>query len=527
MSAVQRAEKVVKMAKGIKTNVRMLAEVEAADVGKSTHDAEMAISGAAGEGEHWCLYAATLDAEQDMPVGPTASGDALPLDVVYRRDPIGVVGLISAWNYPINVAFRKVAPALIAGNTVVLKPSELGGLAVMYLAQLAHDAGIPKGVFNVVMGDRDAGQTLAEHPDVGMISFTGSTATGSKIMQSCAPRLAQNMLELGGKSALVVFEDVDVQNAVDTVMTGFLTNGGQICTAHTRLIVHKSIEGKVLAKLQRALEKLPYLDDSIAETRIGDMAWEEGRPMVVQPVVCRTQYDKIITSINGAKAAGIETLAGPDQASMRVDKATGKATKGFYIPPTVFINVPKDAWIWQNEVFGPVLAVRTFTTEEEAVVEANSTRFGLASTVMSTDPARARRVANQIRAGAVYATATGHGILFEFPNVQRGGYGCSGVGRELGLGGLHEYTELKSINYSGFKNSPVAAQTAAAAPAAAAAAPAVAAAAPVAAVPVAAAAAPATATPTATAAVGMVNLALWVAVVAVVVASVRPKLLFK
>lgn len=188
------------MAKGIKANLRMLAEVEAADVGKSTHDAEMAISGAASEGEHWCLYASTLDAEQDVSVGLTAAGDALPLDVVYRRDPIGVVGLISAWNYPINVAFRKVAPALIAGNSVVLKPSELGGLAVMFLAQLADDAGIPKGVFNVVMGDRDAGQTLAAHQDVAMISFTGSSATGSKIMQSCAPRLAQNMLELGGKA---------------------------------------------------------------------------------------------------------------------------------------------------------------------------------------------------------------------------------------------------------------------------------------------------------------------------------------
>lgn len=197
---VQRAQKVVKMAKGIKANLRMLAEVEAADVGKSTHDAEMAISGAASEGEHWCLYASTLDAEQDVSVGLTAAGDALPLDVVYRRDPIGVVGLISAWNYPINVAFRKVAPALIAGNSVVLKPSELGGLAVMFLAQLADDAGIPKGVFNVVMGDRDAGQTLAAHQDVAMISFTGSSATGSKIMQSCAPRLAQNMLELGGKA---------------------------------------------------------------------------------------------------------------------------------------------------------------------------------------------------------------------------------------------------------------------------------------------------------------------------------------
>jgi acyl-CoA reductase-like NAD-dependent aldehyde dehydrogenase len=151
----------------------MLAEIEAADVGKSTHDAEMAIGGVAGEGEHWCLYATTLDEGQDVSVGPTAAGDTLPLDVVYRRDPIGVVGLISAWNYPLNVAFRKVAPALIAGNSVVLKPSELGGLSVMYLAQLAVDAGIPNGVFNVVMGERDAGQALAEHKDVGMISFTG------------------------------------------------------------------------------------------------------------------------------------------------------------------------------------------------------------------------------------------------------------------------------------------------------------------------------------------------------------------
>nr|MCS5701220.1 aldehyde dehydrogenase family protein [Acidobacteriota bacterium] len=298
----------------------------------------------------------------------------------------------------------------------------------------------------VVTGDRDAGAALAVAPSVSMISFTGSSLTGSKIMNACAPKLSQVALELGGKSALVVFDDTDLDQAVETTMKGFLTNGGQICTAHTRLVVQEGLKAPLLDKLKEELEKLPFCNDPITEKDRGDRAWEAGMTDVVQPVVCESQHKKILGFLDEAKAAGVEVLTGGSVP----DAATVGNSGGYFIQPTVLTNVARDADVWQKEVFGPVLSVRSFSTEQEAVDEANSTAFGLASTVMSSDPAKAMRVANRIRAGAVYATSTGEGILAEHPAVSRGGFGCSGVGRELGIGGLHEYTELKSVNYTGF-----------------------------------------------------------------------------
>ena len=449
MAAAERAEIVARMAQGIEDNIEMLAEIEAADVGKPFRQAAMAIGGAASEGKYWCSLGAALDAEQDAPVNSGGGEGGVPpaeWDVVYRRDPIGVIGLISAWNYPLNVAFRKVAPALIAGNCAILKPSEIAGLSCMFIGKLAQDAGIPAGVLNVVTGDRDAGAALATSPSVSMISFTGSTLTGSKIMEACAPKLSQVALELGGKSALVVFDDTDLDRAVETTIKGFLTNGGQICTAHTRLVVQEGLKAPLLNKLKEELEKIPFCSDPITEKDRGDRAWEAGMTDVVQPVVCESQHKKILEFLDEAKAVGVEILTGGGVP----DAATVGNSGGYFIQPTVLTNMTRDADVWQKEVFGPVLSVRSFSTEEEAVLEANSTAFGLASTVMSSDPAKAMRVANRIRAGAVYVTSTGEGILAEHPAVSRGGFGCSGVGRELGIGGLHEYTELKSVNYTGF-----------------------------------------------------------------------------
>jgi len=449
MAAADRAAVVARMAQGIEDNVEMLAEIEAADVGKPFREAAAAIGGGAAEAKYWCSLGAVLDAEQELPVNSGGGTGGVPpegWDVVYRRDPIGIVGLISAWNYPLNVAFRKVAPALIAGNCAILKPSEIAGLSCMFVAKLAKDAGLPAGVLGVVTGDRDAGAALAASPAVSMISFTGSSLTGAKIMEACAPKLSQCALELGGKSALVVFDDTDLDRAVATTMTGFLTNGGQICTAHTRLVVQKGLEAPLLERLKQRLEKLPYAVDPISERDRGDPGSADGLSDVVQPVVSEAQHGKILDFLAAARDAGVETLTGGGVPNA----ATVGHEGGYYIQPTVLTNVARDADVWQKEVFGPVLSVRSFETEDEAVAEANSTAFGLASTVMSSDPAKARRVANRIRAGAVYATSTGEGLLAEHPAVSRGGFGCSGVGRELGIGGLHEYTELKSVNYTGF-----------------------------------------------------------------------------
>ena len=262
-----------------------------------------------------------------------------------------------------NVAFRKVAPALVAGNCAILKPSEIAGLSCMFIGKLAQDAGIPAGVFSVVTGDRDAGAALAAAPSVSMISFTGSSLTGSKIMGACAPKLSQVALELGGKSALVVFEDTDLDQAVETTMKGFLTNGGQICTAHTRLVVQDGLKAPLLDKLKEELEKLPFCNDPITEKDRGDRAWEAGMTDVVQPVVCESQHKKILGFLDEAKAAGVEVLTGGSVP----DAATVGNSGGYFIQPTVLTNVARDADVWQKEVFGPVLSVRSFSTEQEAV----------------------------------------------------------------------------------------------------------------------------------------------------------------
>ena len=449
MPALARGKLIMRMAQGIEEHIEVLAAIEAADVGKPFRQAALALGGAANEGKYWGSLGAVLDAEQDTPVNSGGGVGGLPpaeWDVVYRRDPIGIVGLISAWNYPLNVAFRKVAPALVAGNCAILKPSEIAGLSCMFLGKLAQDVGIPEGVFSVVTGGRETGAALVASPSVSMVSFTGSSLTGTKIMEASAPKLSQVALELGGKSALVVFEDTDIDRAVETTIKGCLTNGGQICTAHTRLIVQEGIKDDLLKKLKNVFEKIPYCRDPITERERGDRAWEAGMTDVIQPLVSASQHEKILDFLNEAKAAGIEFYTGgsvPDPADV------GNSS-GYFIQPTILTNVPRDSDAWQKEIFGPVLSVRSFSSEAEAITEANSTAFGLASTVMSSDPAKAMRIANRIRAGAVFATSTGEGLLAEHPAVSRGGFGCSGVGRELGIGGLHEYTELKSVNYSGF-----------------------------------------------------------------------------
>ena len=345
MPAAERGDLISRMAQGIEENIEALAAIEAADVGKPFRQAAMVLSGAASEGKYWGSLGAVLDAGQDTPVNSGGGMGGLPpaeWDVVYRRDPIGIVGLISAWNYPINVAFRKVAPALVAGNCAILKPSEIAGLSCMFLAKLAQDVGIPEGVFSVVTGDRETGAALVASPSVSMVSFTGSSLTGTKIMEASAPKLSQVALELGGKSAMVIFEDTDIERAVEATIKGCLTNGGQICTAHTRLIVQEGIKDHLLKELKNVLEKIPYCTDPITERERGDRAWEGGITDVLQPIVSASQHKKIVDFLNETKAAGIKIYTGgrvPDPADV-------KNSDGYFIQPTILTDVPRDSDAW-------------------------------------------------------------------------------------------------------------------------------------------------------------------------------------
>ena len=295
---------------------------------------------------------------------------------------------------------------------------------------------------------------LAQHPDVGMVSFTGSSATGGKILAACGTnKIAKPHLELGGKSAIVVCADTKISAAVETVLKGFMCNGGQICSAHSRLVIHNSIKNEVLQQLKQKLEELvatkAYCYNPVSETDRGDRAWEDGCTDVIQSIVCQKQYDMVLNFLAKAEEDGLNNFLEVPSFPEPEGKE-GTAHNGFFVNPHIFVDVAQDSDLWQKEVFGPVLSVRGFETEEEAIQEANSTRFGLAATVMTSDRGIGERIGSKLRAGTVFVSSTGEGILCEFPGVQRGGYGLSGVGRELGIGGFHEFTELKSVGYVGF-----------------------------------------------------------------------------
>lgn len=336
-----------------------------------------------------------------------------------RREPIGVVGAVIPWNFPLLMLSWKVAPALAAGCTIVLKPSELTSLSAVEFAQIVADVGLPPGVFNLVTGyGPDAGQPLVSHPSVEKVAFTGSVKTGSAIMKAAADDVKVVTLELGGKSAMIVFEDVDIVQAVEWIMVGVFFNQGEVCSSTSRVLLHESIAPQVLARLKLEAEKLAVGDPLQRETKMG-------------PLVSKTQLDRVLGYIEQGKQSGAKLLTG----------GARKGSQGFFVQPTVFTDVPLDASIWREEIFGPVLSVRTFKTEEEALRIANDTTFGLGGAVLSNDLERARRVANALRAGIIWVNCSQP----TFCQAPWGGFKRSGIGRELGKWGLSNYLETKQI----------------------------------------------------------------------------------
>jgi betaine-aldehyde dehydrogenase len=341
------------------------------------------------------------------------------------REPVGVVGAITPWNYPLHQIALKVAPALAAGCTVVLKPSEIAPFNAFILAEVVEAAGLPKGVFNLVTGfGPAAGEALVKHPDVDMISFTGSTRAGKRISELAAQTVKRVALELGGKSASVILEDADLAAAVKGTVNGCYLNSGQTCTALTRMLVPES-KYEEAAKIAVEAAKGFTLGDPLSEsTRLG-------------PLSSQMQLDRVRDYIKKGIAEGAELLAGG------ADKPEG-VPGGYFVKPTVFGRVKNSMTIAQEEIFGPVLSIITYKDEEDAIRIANDSPYGLAGAVWSGDEARAQKVARRIRAGQVDV----NGGAFNM-NAPFGGFKQSGHGREAGVYGLEEFLEYKSLQLKG------------------------------------------------------------------------------
>ena len=341
------------------------------------------------------------------------------------REPVGVVGAITPWNYPLHQIALKVAPALAAGCTVVLKPSEIAPFNAFILAEVVEAAGLPKGVFNLVTGfGPAAGEALVKHPQVDMISFTGSTRAGKRISEVAAQTVKRVALELGGKSASVILDDADLAAAVKGTVNGCYLNSGQTCTALTRMLVPASKYDEA-AKLAAETAKGFTLGDPMLEaTRLG-------------PLSSQMQLDRVRDYIRKGVAEGAELLTGG------ADKPEG-SPGGYFVKPTVFGKVKNSMAIAQEEIFGPVLSIIAYKDEEEAIRIANDTPYGLAGAVWSGDEARAQKVARRIRAGQVDV----NGGAFNM-NAPFGGFKQSGHGREAGVYGLEEFLEYKSLQLKG------------------------------------------------------------------------------
>ncbi|MEK6244352.1 MAG: aldehyde dehydrogenase family protein [Pseudomonadota bacterium] len=346
------------------------------------------------------------------------------------REPVGVVGAITPWNYPLHQIALKVAPALAAGCTVVLKPSEIAPFNAFILAEVIEAAGLPKGVFNLVTGfGSAAGEALVKHSQVDMISFTGSTRAGKRISEVAAQTVKRVALELGGKSASVILEDADLAAAVKGTVSGCYLNSGQTCTALTRMLVPASKYDEA-AKLAVEAAKGFTLGDPMSEaTRLG-------------PLSSQMQLDRVRSYIKKGVEEGAELLTGG--ADQPEGLAGGNLAGGYFVKPTIFGKVKNSMTIAQEEIFGPVLSIIAYQDEEEAVRIANDTPYGLAGAVWSKDDARAQKVARRIRAGQVDV----NGGAFNM-NAPFGGFKQSGHGREAGVYGLEEFLEYKSLQLKG------------------------------------------------------------------------------
>jgi aldehyde dehydrogenase (NAD(P)+) len=366
-------------------------------------------------------FAGWADKVHGQTVGTTSAKLAYTL-----RRPVGVVGQIIPWNFPLAMAAMKLAPALACGNTVILKPAEQTPLSILYLANLIRDAGFPPGVINILNGyGKVAGSALVTHPDVDKIAFTGSTSTGKEVMKMAAGTLKDIILETGGKSPLIVFQDADLQQAVKWAHIGVMYNQGQVCTATSRILVHNPVYEPFVA-LFKTMVASKY--DKVGDPFAGDTF--QG------PQVSRAQYERVLSFIESGKSEGATLVAGGEPIKSTSDG------KGFYIAPAIFTNVTDSMRIYREEVFGPLVVISSFATEEEAIIRANDTQYGLGAAIFSKNIERAHRVAAEIEAGTIWINSSNDSDF----RVAFGGLKQSGIGYELGQAGVEAYSQIKAIH---------------------------------------------------------------------------------
>lgn len=342
--------------------------------------------------------------------------------VYTRREPLGVCAAITPWNYSLVMAMQKIAPALAAGNSLVLKPAELTSLTALYLADLANQAGLPPGTFNVVTGRGSViGAALSEHRDVSKIAFTGSTDVGREILHASTTNIKYSSLELGGKSPLIIFDDADIEAATESAMWAIFANSGQNCVAGSRLFIQSGVYDEVIDRLVALTEELVVGPGMNPDSDLG-------------PLISANQLASVLSYVDQGKAAGATLLTGGDRCG-------GDLADGYFMSPTIFADVGDDAVIANEEIFGPVLTVFRFDTDEEVYARANHPEFGLAAAVWTENVRRSHAAAAKLRAGVVWVNTYD---WFD-PAVPFGGSGQSGLGRELGPSAMDMYTELKSV----------------------------------------------------------------------------------
>ena len=414
LSATRRGHLLRRLGDLIGENAEELARMETQDNGKLLREMRGQL---ATLPEYWYYYAGLAD---------KIHGDFIPTSdrrvLNYTsREPLGVVGAITPWNSPLTLTTSKLAPALCAGNTVVVKPSEHTSATVLRLAELAVEAGFPPGAVNVVTGyGAEAGQALVDHPSLAKLSFTGSTATGARIASSTAGRFIGSTLELGGKSPNIVFEDADVANAAMGVVAGIFAAAGQTCIAGSRIFVHRSVHDELLERVAERARSIRIGDPLDDATELGPLAFED-------------QRDKVAGYVDLGRSEGARVLTG--------GRSSDGGLGGYFYEPTVLVDVDNSMRVVREEIFGPVAAVMPFDTEEEVVRLANDTEYGLAAGVWTRNLSRAHRMAARIDAGTIWVNT----YRAMSPMSPRQGFKSSGVGVEHGTETIKEYTRLKSV----------------------------------------------------------------------------------